>query len=675
MRCMVLILMLALGGQAGKPPLTKSATPALLPAEITKSVQLHAGTYHLSAPLRVHGANIVLDGNGATLIGSPGFSGILISKGQNVAVKNIRVKGCRWGVEADDTAGLRLLAVDASANWDARPTPPIAAADPEPEFGGGGILLRNVRDAAIQGSVANVNWNGVTLAGCAKVLVYESDLSHNDGTGIRLWDSNDSEVRDCLISFTGANYTDDADGQNAPTAILVEHGSSHNRFLRNVAVHSGGRGIEVTAGGMRAVPADEALQNGLPAEADHPGIEATDPADGNRFESNDASFARGAAISLRLATGTQLLANVAAYSEIGFDLGYSRNTTVKGNEIVGNRDCGVRLASVWGDQLESNVFVRDYGATLALACSNAVPAGGDTAAPKVRSGGIGMFDNGFIGYARGIKLEDCYPVTVQANRFYGVASAGLEEIADVTGKDPLWLHNTVETHDGPILAASNGNAAFLPGLLDPLGGISVADYDKAKEAIVQGSLTGKFEGEEYEIGRLAGAPPVDLDFPPRAAPFVRVLGAGPGTGAFIARIGDSSIARRRTASASGGDGVENPVSRDWDTPGRAWTPNDQAGQWWQVDLGRLVTIYGFGIAANVTNPDAFWPKFHIAVSETGDFAGEEKIVGAEANWSRRPGPVRVYQIAPIRTRYVRIIGDVGKSGVQLQQFAVYRALS
>src|SRR4051812_46987469 len=98
------------------PAVSQAQTGTSLPREVTKSVQFKAGTYRISQPIVVSGSNLVLDGGGATLVGNGTGIGIQIQKGAGITVKNLKIRGFRWGLVADGATDLKLISVDSSAN-------------------------------------------------------------------------------------------------------------------------------------------------------------------------------------------------------------------------------------------------------------------------------------------------------------------------------------------------------------------------------------------------------------------------------------------------------------------------------------------------------------------------------------------------------------------------------
>jgi parallel beta-helix repeat protein len=675
--------LLLLAGQAAKP--APAQVPVAPPREVTKSVKLKLGTYRLTQPMVVSGSNLVLDGGGATLVGNGEAAGLQIVKAQNVTIKNLKLKGFRWGILADGSAGLKLVNVDSSGNQNhfeattEGKTVMDMEGGKEPDYGGG-ILLRGVTGGLLQGVEAHGQWNGVTLSNCTKVVLDRCDLSKNDDTGLHLWSSSNNEVRDSRISWIGIGIVKNgafAHKGGDQAGILVEHDSNKNRFLRNDLVHCVGDGVFIRANELAPVPAADARKQGVPSVGENPVLLPTHPSNDNLFQENDASFAEDAnSFESDFCFGNQFIKNVASYSNYGFWLGFSRNTTVRGNLVVGNKTRGLQLDNGWANVVEGNTFIREFGAPIAMYFSDEeANAAKPNHGAQNRSGDIRVFDNLFIGYPRPFRFINSSPATVQANTwiYTGVDAPSVDEdvIAEITGQRPLFISNVAERHVGPEFLPSLGNAAAIPSFMDSVGGVSVLRLDpKAKEAIVEASLTGLFRGEEFELGRLAG--PGRLSFPSRTARFVRVRGADASPSAFLALLGDQSLAKGHMTEATSGKKLSDfATDGDWSTPEQSWRPDEKVGEYVQVDLGRQTFVDGFAIAANVVNPHDFWSKFHIVISDSGLFRGEEQTVVTETDWDRRPGPVRTYRIKPIRARFVRIVGDVAQKDVQLQEFGVY----
>jgi hypothetical protein len=147
-----------------------------------------------------------------------------------------------------------------------------------------------------------------------------------------------------------------------------------------------------------------------------------------------------------------------------------------------------------------------------------------------------------------------------------------------------------------------------------------------------------------------------------------------------------SLARHQPASASSNPSqAANADDGDIEDPAKTWAPNPpDAGQWWQVDLGATQPIAQLAVYSSAGNPHDWYSAFHLEVSPTGAFAGEQTRVALETNWDetrahadygmqRLSGFVDhcVYTFAPVTGRYVRLVSDVHQDFVQLQEVLVY----
>ncbi len=137
----------------------------------------------------------------------------------------------------------------------------------------------------------------------------------------------------------------------------------------------------------------------------------------------------------------------------------------------------------------------------------------------------------------------------------------------------------------------------------------------------------------------------------------------------------------KSASASSNSGMAGrAVDGDTADKNKFWEPENEEGKkgdWWQVDLGSvhkisLVKVYSF--AGNFHD---WYSKFHIEVSETGKFEGEQKTIAAETDWdkSRAEKQFVGYSFNTVEARYVRIVSDVDQKYVKLQEVRVYEKLN
>ena len=585
------------------------------------SIQLQEKTYPLTKPLELISENVVLDGHGATLVGSNASVGIHIGPFSHVVVKNVKLVGFATGILAQGATDLTLINVSVQKCGDA-------------------LRLEKSNGALLQGVQAHNCKTGANFIGCSKLIVEKSDLSQNEQFGIALSGSSRCIVRENKIAGIGEGTTG---GSDNGIGIAISGGSDHNQILRNVAAHCRTSGIRLSSVGNQ-------------------------PSTDNTIQGNELSWSvRGVGLLVESEASNQILDNTAGYCQIGFQFSKVSGSTIKGNLAVGNTICGIKDEFGSNNTYDTNVFVEENGGTTAMWFR------GTEGTPSA----IRLFQNVFMGYQKPLRIENTNPLTLQSNQFPWMKSTALSAIADIVGKSPISLDSTNEKPGTDDFVPSIGAIAQIPSMFDRLGGISVSSTHLGEmEVVVEGSLTGAFRGEEEVLARYKGQLPVDITFPPRFVMFVRVrqVAEKPSFIAFLALLGDNSMARNKPADDSGDTLFKPSLAVDGDivTTDNAWIPpTGKAGDWWEVDLKLDQTLTAFSVLANPASPDDFWKKFHIAVSSTGLFKGEETTVVTETDWTKRPGPLRVYRIPSVTGRYVRVYGDIDQQGVQLKQFGVY----
>lgn len=596
------------GGQSPlQTPKTKSPS----------TIQLQEKVYPLSKAMEITGDGTVLDGHGATLTGSGKGVGLHLSQSSHITIKNLNLRGFATGIAAQNCPELTLQNVTAT-NFDTA------------------IRLDNVAGGLLQGIQAHGGSVGVKLTGCSKLIFEKSDVSQNSQCGIEMSGCTTSIVRDNRANAIAA---DSGTGTGISLIDCV-----HDQIMRNVAVRCRSFGIRIA--------------NSKP-----------DTAADNTVQGNETSWtATGVGLSLSGESADNILDNTSGFCQLGYELEGVTASLVKGNLAVGCIQCGLKDELGKKNTYDSNVFVAESGGPLAVSIK-----GSTTVATEDR-----LTKNVFMGFLKPLRIENANPLTLQSNDFPWCKTNQLDDLAEVIGKKPIALdsHND-KPADAQDFVPANGPVAQLPSIYNHLGGVRMSSSKATEmEVVVEGSLSGAFQGEQEELARFKGQLPVELTFPPRFELFVRVreIAEKPSFITLFALLGDNSMARDMPADDSG-DTLFKPgyaVDGDVTTTDNAWAPpNGNAGEWWEVDMKSDRNMTAFSVLPNPAHPDDFWKKFHIAVSTSGLFKGEETTVVTESDWLKHPGPERFYRFAPVTGRYIRIYGDVDQQGVQLKQFGVY----
>ena len=278
---------------------------------------------------------VTLDLSGVVLDGErKGGVGIWIHDCRDVTIANGIVTGFHYGIRAENVSNLNIrdcVVTDNTNPLDAGWLPDIEA--PVEEGFGGGIYLYRVRNSVIENNQTGNNFNGISLVRSDHNAVSGNRASYCGNVGIYLLKSSHNQVSnnqaDHCIRHTDRFWCDTADS----AGILLEDGSNHNRITGNSLRYSG---------------------DGFFIRGHH-----GEPSNDNFVARNDASYSPNNAFEAVFCSGNVFEDNVANYSNYGFWLGYSTNSTVRGNEIKSNRFDGIAIEHgqenvIAGNRIERN---------------------------------------------------------------------------------------------------------------------------------------------------------------------------------------------------------------------------------------------------------------------------------------------------------------------------------
>ena len=273
---------------------------------------------------------VTLDLSGAVLDGEgKGGVGIWVHDCRDVTIANGIVIGFHYGIRAENVSDLNIRGCVVSDNTnplDAGWLPDIEAL--VEEGFGGGIYLRRVRDSVIENNQTGNNFNGISLVRSEHNVISGNHASHCGNVGIYLLKSSHNQVLDNqaehCIRYTDRFWCDTADS----AGILLEDGSNRNRITGNNLRYSG---------------------DGFFIRGHH-----GEPSCDNFVARNDASYSPNNAFEAVFCSDNVFEDNVANYSNYGFWLGYSTNSTVRENEVRANRFDGIAIEHGQGNAIEDN---------------------------------------------------------------------------------------------------------------------------------------------------------------------------------------------------------------------------------------------------------------------------------------------------------------------------------
>jgi len=211
---------------------------------ITESISLPLSAVFHNRRYVIAASHIVIDGNGATLLG-PATKGdldsyenvgsaILIEGCTNVVIKNLHAHGFETGIQMSDCTACSVEDCDLSENYDNK------------AFGWGelpargGIIVRSSRYCVFKGNRANNVWDGIHLHDSDDNLVLNNDFSHCSNVCAKLWNASRNVFIENNLSY-GIRIDREAGEVHArdSSGVLIESGSNDNKWYRNDITYGG----------------------------------------------------------------------------------------------------------------------------------------------------------------------------------------------------------------------------------------------------------------------------------------------------------------------------------------------------------------------------------------------------------------------------------------------------
>ncbi len=292
---------------------------------IHQDTQLEPQVYILSEGIIIDADNVTLDGQGATIIGADKTGqGIRVSGRKNIVIKNLRIMNYYHGVSIKRSKEIEICdcAITSTSEVQSN-TLFLDIWKPAVDSSGGAIFLEEVTDANIHDNDLQHQMNGILSYQCKRLQVTNNLASYCSGFGFHLFETSDSLFAENYADFCCRYYLSDGGshlGADA-TGFLIVFKSCNNIFRKNYA-RLGGDGFFLA--GLTPDGIDVGCNNNL-------------------FEENDASYSPNNAFEGVFSKGNVYQRNKANHSTYGFWLGFSKDCTVKENQIYNNRQAGIAV--------------------------------------------------------------------------------------------------------------------------------------------------------------------------------------------------------------------------------------------------------------------------------------------------------------------------------------------
>lgn len=340
--------------------------------------------------LVIEGNNIVVDFNGAILQGSNDKKmpndfyglGILIRNGQNITIKNLRIKGFKWGILAEEVDSLKIDNTTVSYNYRPRLKSTFQKEDPSDAQNynqlnddkwlnnGSAVYLKKCNNAIIKGLKITESTNGLMIAQCDNGLFYNNDIRFNAGLGIALNMSQNNKIMHNRLDWNvkGYSYEVYATGQNS-AGIWVDQQSNSNIFAYNSATHCG-TGLTLRAGSLMINSEKGGSRHNMIygndfSYAPTSGIETFFNEEGDNHIISNVIIGCQYGIKSNYCSKMKVLSNYINDNDVGIIFQNSYNNTIRFNDMLGN-DLSLQILEST-PKVENQVFLikkdmssRDY---------------------------------------------------------------------------------------------------------------------------------------------------------------------------------------------------------------------------------------------------------------------------------------------------------------------------
>jgi len=191
---------------------------------------------------------------------------------------------------------------------------------------GGGVMMYNSRAADIFENEMTMQNDGIALYECDSIKIHENNFAWNTSYGIRMYWSDTCHIYNNVANHINRPLTDPSD-----CGAILMIVSNANRVENNDFSWSGD-GIFLGQYQYSTIP------------------------NNNYFAWNQCSYSPHNAIEATFASGNTYKHNICNYSWYGFWLGYSFNSLVDSNEIIGNSQDGIAIDRGFSNTITHNTL-------------------------------------------------------------------------------------------------------------------------------------------------------------------------------------------------------------------------------------------------------------------------------------------------------------------------------
>jgi parallel beta-helix repeat protein len=388
--------------------------------------------------------NVVLDGDSCTVdgVGKAGYM-IRINNSHNITIKNFdSVFRYKYALYITNSDHININGnvfcgnkVD-SAGW-------IDVWADYTQALGGGVLMYQSRAAHIFDNVMTMQNDGVALYHCDSIRIHNNDFSWNTSFGIRMFWTDSCNIYQNNCSNVNRPLTDPSDC--AAILLII---SNENRVEYNDLSWSGD-GVFLGQYQHSTVP------------------------NNNYFAYNECSYSPHNAIEATFADGNIYKHNKCNYSHYGLWLGYSFNSILDSNEIIGNYQSGLAIDRGFNNSVSNNLIKNN---PIGIELWEGTPVSGYS---SFRSQDYPIFSNIFEGNTKAISAINTKHALILSNEFNYNQQASV--FLEGTSATDTIISNTFRMPTGYHIYNNSTNSKFAVGNLfipSDTSLISAKIYDK-----------------------------------------------------------------------------------------------------------------------------------------------------------------------------------------------------
>ncbi len=295
-------------------------------------IKIEEGDYELSDDGQagiiriINKENITIDGEGVSVNGGD-FGGyfIYIENSENIVIRNFEsVKGFYYATKASQSEALFII--DNNFSYNKKETVGwIYIWTGVDEALGGGVLLDHCTTFGVYSNTMTQQNDGLAMYHCRYGAIHHNTFNWNCGFGIRM-----NYTHNCRVEYNDCSHVNrETDPSDCAAILLIV---SNNNVVEHNNLTYSGDGIFLGQYEHHETP------------------------NNNYFAYNDCSYSPHNAIEATFAGGNVFKYNKCNFSHYGLWLGYSFNTLVEGNEIIGNFNSGIAVDRGYNNTFTDNVI-------------------------------------------------------------------------------------------------------------------------------------------------------------------------------------------------------------------------------------------------------------------------------------------------------------------------------